>query len=134
MADPVEAAEQKIRDIVNSPRRHRALKRNRQRWFQLCAAMDAIGDTQLAVRTYLDELKDGDESHGWSYIVVYGILQVLYVRQDAAKALANCLNVKLELPEDLEAIRESRNDAAIRVAEARSFHALRFRHRAFSCL
>ena len=113
MADPVEAAEQKIRDIVNSPRRHRALMRNRQRWFQLCASMDAIGDTQLAVRTYLDELREGDESHGWSYIVVYGILQVLYVQQDAAKTLANCLNLKLELPEELDFDTQSRGQSII---------------------
>ena len=73
--------------------------------------MDAIGDTQLAVRAYLDEPKKDDESYGWSYIVVYGILQVLYVQQDAAKTLANCLNVKLDLPDELESVREIRNDA-----------------------
>ena len=75
MTDRVQEAERRIRDIVNDPRRKAVLMQNRQRWFQLCASMDAIGDTQLAVRAYLDEMKkfDEGESDGWSYIVVYGI-------------------------------------------------------------
>ncbi|MCC7417290.1 MAG: hypothetical protein IT176_09120 [Acidobacteria bacterium] len=109
--DRVEVAGDRIRDIVNDPRRRHALMQNRQRWLQLCSAMDAIGDTQLAVRAYLDEpLKDVD-SNGWSYVVVYGILQVLYVQQDAAKVLASALRLPFELPDDLVTIRELRNDS-----------------------
>src|SRR4051794_31794598 len=94
--DPVEAAERRIRDIVNTARRSSALLQNRQQWFQLCSAMDAIGDTQLAVRAFLDEPMKDAKSDGWSYLVVYGILQVLYVQQDAAKMLASCLKLPLE--------------------------------------
>ncbi len=73
--------------------------------------MDAIGDTQLAVRAYLDEpLKDVD-SDGWSYLVVYGTLQVLYVQQDAAEVLAKALKLPFKLPDELETIREIRNDS-----------------------
>jgi hypothetical protein len=109
--DRVEVAGDRIRDIVNDPRRRHTLMQNRKRWFQLCSAMDSIGDTQLAVRAYLDEpLKDVD-SDGWSYLVVYGILQVLYVQQDAAKVLATALKLPFELPDDLVNIREIRNDS-----------------------
>jgi hypothetical protein len=71
--------------------------------------MDAIGDTQLAVRAFLDEPNDFGGSEGWAYLVVYGILQVLYVQQDAARTLGECLGVELTLPEELRAIRDSRN-------------------------
>jgi len=109
--DSVEAAERQIRDIVNSPRRRYALLQNRQQWLRLCSAMDAIGDTQMAVRAYLDEPMDDSDSKGWSYVVVYGVLQVLYVQQDAAKTIASCLKLPLELPVELETVREIRNDA-----------------------
>jgi len=107
----VEAAEQRIRDIVNSPRRSELLRQDRERWFRLCSAMDVIGDTQLAVRAFLDEPVEKKESDGWSYLVVYGVLQVLYVQQDAARTLATSLGISLELPEELRAIREARNSA-----------------------
>jgi hypothetical protein len=109
--DRVEIAGDRIRDIVNSPRRRYALLQNGNRWLQLCSAMDAIGDTQLAVRAYLDHPIKEVESDGWSYLVVYGILQALYVQQDAAKMLATCLNLPFELPNHLVNIREIRNDS-----------------------
>src|SRR5687767_1869174 len=109
--DSVEAAEQRIRDIVNDPRRRQSLVQDRQRWLRLCSAMDVIGDTQMAVRAYLDEPLKDRESAGWSYLVVYGVLQVLYVQQDAAMTLASCLNLTLEWPDELEPIRETRNDS-----------------------
>jgi hypothetical protein len=71
--------------------------------------MDAIGDTQLAVRAFLDEPTETRRSDGWSYVIVYGVLQVLYVQQDAARTLAECLRLPFELPGELAAIREARN-------------------------
>lgn len=109
--DRIQIAGDRIQDIVNTPRRQYAAMQNRQRWLQLCSAMDAIGDTQLAVRAYLGEPAKEADSDGWSYLVVYGILQVLYVQQDAAKTLATCLLLPFELPEELVNIREIRNDS-----------------------
>ena len=71
--------------------------------------MDAIGDTQLAVRAFLDDPIEGTRSNGWSYIVVYGVLQILYVQQDAARSLADCLGLSFQLPEELAGIRDARN-------------------------
>lgn len=107
--DPVQSAEQRIRDLVNSPRRAHLLRRDSNRWFKLCSSMDAIGDTQLAVRAFLDEPMETRRSDGWSYVIVYGVLQVLYVQQDAAQTLAECLRLPFELPEELAAIRDARN-------------------------
>ena len=71
--------------------------------------MDAIGDTQLAVQAFLDDPIEGARSKGWSYIVVYGVLQILYVQQDAARSLADCLGLSSQLPEELTGIRDARN-------------------------
>jgi len=109
--DPVQAAEQRIRDFVNLARRRSVLLQDKQRWLRLCAAMNAVGDTQLAVRAYLDRTLEDAESDGWSYLVVYGVLQVLYVQQDAAMTIARCLGLSLELPTELEDIRDIRNDS-----------------------
>ena len=107
--DTVQAAESRIRDLVNSPRRSDLLQQDGDRWFRLCSSMDAIGDTQLAVRAFLDDPIEGDRSNGWSYIVVYGVLQILYVQQDAARSLADCLGLNFQLPEELSGIRDARN-------------------------
>src|SRR5205809_356036 len=109
--DRVQVAGDRIRDIVNSARRRHALLQDRQRWLRLASAMDVIGDTQLAIRAYLDEPIKTIRSTGWSYLIVYGILQVLYVQQDAAKTLATCLNLPFELPAEIVNTRDIRNDS-----------------------
>ena len=40
---------------------------------------------------------------------MYGVLQSLFVQQDAATVLASCLQLSFELPNELKAIREIRN-------------------------
>jgi hypothetical protein len=42
---------------------------------------------------------------------VYGVLQALYLQQDAAVTLARCLDLSFEIPAELKAIREVRNNA-----------------------
>jgi len=109
--DVIREAEKKLRDLVRSPIRFCALLNDDARWFKLCSALDVIGDTQLAVQAFREHPDSGVESDGAAYLVVYGILQVLYVQQDAARCLANCLGFELELPPELRAIRDSRNAA-----------------------
>jgi hypothetical protein len=43
--------------------------------------------------------------------VVYGVLQVLYVQQDATRTIATCSGLSLEFPKELADIREVRNDS-----------------------
>lgn len=111
MDDPVARAEERIREIVTSPRRRDALMRNPQEWGQLTSALDAVGDTQLAVRAYIDEDPDPDVSTGRLYLLAHGLLQALYVQQDATIQLGRRLGVPLALPAEIQAIREDRNDA-----------------------
>jgi hypothetical protein len=117
-ADRVQKGEQRVRDFINAPRRHRHLMSSRKGWFQLCAALDAVGDTQLAVRAYRErEIKA--ESDGANYLVAYGVLQTLYVQQDAVEKIAKVVGVSLRLPEDARRIRNIRNASVGHPAEYR---------------
>lgn len=51
-----------------------------QAWGQVCAAMDALGDVEWAIRDYR-------ETENIGYLHIYGLLQSLIVAQDAANLL-----------------------------------------------
>ncbi len=63
---------------------------DRARYLRLCSAMDMISDTSEALRAYLAMTHQGHDP-GVSYLTVFGALQVLYVQQDAAADLCDCL-------------------------------------------
>lgn len=98
--------ERRIRELINEPRRQAQLTKDSTRWNSLCSALDVIGDAELALDAYL----------AWSpvcgpgqrYIIVYGVLQVLCVEQDAAKHVGEVLSHPIKLPTDIQKIREIR--------------------------
>lgn len=98
-----------IRDIFNIPRRHKNTRSDRANFNQACSALDAIGDTELA----LQEFRSNNFSFttGILYILAYGVLQAIFLQQDAIKHLALSLGLPFHLPEELRKIRELRNDA-----------------------
>ena len=102
--------ERKIRSFINSPRRQSTLLSKRERWNKLCSSLDLIGDTELAIAAYPSLCET--EGEGACYLLVYGILQTLLLQQDAAKHIANALNIKISLPKELQKIRMIRNSAA----------------------
>lgn len=104
-------AEQRVRDLVNSPRRSLALRSEVPRWNKVTSALDTIGDTDLAVDAYLQGRVEASD-HGLLYLAIYGILQVLLVQQDALPDLADGLGLQLELPPALLEIREVRDHAS----------------------
>lgn len=101
--------ESQIRDVFNIPRRHKNTRSDRANFNQACSALDAIGDTELA----LQEFKPNNSSFttGISYILAYGVLQAIFLQQDAIKHLALSLGLPFYLPDELREIRELRNDA-----------------------
>lgn len=101
-------AEQRVRDLVNSPRRSLALRADVPRWNKVTSALDTIGDTKLAVSAYLEGRVEAPDN-GLLYLALYGILQVLFVQQDALTDLADGLGLHLELPPALLEVREVRN-------------------------
>ncbi|WP_133407312.1 hypothetical protein [Parashewanella tropica] len=107
----VRKLESEIRDYINASRRQFQIMGNKANWNKLCSALDLVGDTELAIEAYPDLCST--ESDGASYLVVYGVLQTLLLQQDAAKHIADSLDLKnIKPPKQLDEIRIIRNSAA----------------------
>lgn len=72
--------------------------------------MDVIGDTALAIESYLEKI-DQKESQGYLYVLLYGVLQILFVQQDAVRHLSEALDLDYENDPTLKKIRDIRNDS-----------------------
>jgi len=99
----------RIRDLTNAPRKQAALLKERNRWLQLCSSQDVIGDTELALEAYTADSSPGNE--GTAYLIVYGVLQALFLQQDAIFNVAEALAIPETLDKypRLEEIRDIRN-------------------------
>src|SRR6266496_2067880 len=78
-----------IRDFIQHPRRLDPLLKNKPAWNMLASAMDVISDTEWAIATF-ESLDVSDK--GMLYLVIYGLLQALYVQQDALENLVRALD------------------------------------------
>ena len=101
--------EQEIRELINAPRKHRAILEDSAEYHKLCSCLDVIGDTELAFRAH-EEMSD-DPRPGSSYLLVYGFLQALVLQQDAVRYLYEALGLPSEPDPELQELREIRNDA-----------------------
>lgn len=98
----IQEAEQQLRDLINAPRRHRAIVADRPRFHQLCAALDAIGDSELAIQAFA---ATHARDHGEMYLRIYGVLQACVLQQDAVRHAAESLDVPWTLPDDAWVVR-----------------------------
>ncbi|HAO77838.1 MAG TPA: hypothetical protein DCQ92_02460 [Verrucomicrobia subdivision 3 bacterium] len=101
-----------VRDIINNPRKRCVLLDDPASWNMLCSCLDVIGDTELALDAFLKQGDFGD--NGTNYLLIYGVLQALFIQQDAVEDLAEALkalNVTYTRSELLKEIREVRNDS-----------------------
>jgi len=102
---------QEIRDFINKPRKQFNLLKNRRFWNQLCSSLDVIEDSDLAIDAYIN--REFGKDNGEKYLRLYGVLQALFLQQDA---VAN-MRESLELPDNLtthpklKEIRDIRNDS-----------------------
>ena len=103
--------ETRVRDCINGPRVHHALySKDLKGFFVVCSALDAIGDTTLAIEAYrgLQEAA----SYGERYLRLYGLLQAFFIQQDAAQHILETLDLTCtESKDDLFYVREIRNSA-----------------------
>jgi len=84
----------KIREFINHYRNNHVLVQDLIKWNILCSSLDVVGDTELAIESYKG-LKTEDV--GFNYLAVYGILQVLYVQQDAVLHIFQSLDISPKL-------------------------------------
>lgn len=78
-------------------------------WGRVCSAMDMLGDSEVAFDGWLHA--SDVENLGLRYIMIFGVLQVLFVQQDAAIRLCSAFGVNPSkmLSAELREIREIRN-------------------------
>lgn len=109
----VQQRDKRIRDLVNHPWKLQSLSDNKAKWSKLCASLDVIGDTQIAINDYFSLPSFKAENGG--YLFLYGLLQAFFLQQDAINHLSEALfgaaiNWKTDYP-DIYLIRELRNDS-----------------------
>lgn len=101
--------ESAIRDQINTPWKRNTLFQDSASWLMLCSCLDAIGDAELALDSYL--AMEWPRDQGARYIAVYGALQLLFVQQDAVANLAEALDIPYQQNLLLKEIRDIRNDS-----------------------
>lgn len=81
--------ERKIREIINYDGiggfRSKYFHNNRDDWHILCSSMDIIGDTTLAISNFIEN--GIGSTYGEKYLRLYGVLQAIFLQQDAIKFL-----------------------------------------------
>lgn len=100
----------KIRDLINNPRKQFNLLKNLKFWNQLCSSLDVIEDADLAIEAYLKGTFPKDD--GVKYLQLYGVLQALFIQQDAVEHLCESLSLPKFNPRAdamLSKIRDIRN-------------------------
>jgi hypothetical protein len=98
-----------VREFINTGRYQAALQRSRGNWYQICSSLDVIGDTVLCIRDYV--ASPYPSSVGLKYIYTYGILQALFIQQDAIRHLSEAFCVVHPESPTLMKIRDIRNAA-----------------------
>ncbi len=98
-----------VREYTNQPRKQYSLLRSHASWNMLCSSMDALEDTELAISAYVRSGFPAED--GEKYLLTYGVLQALFVQQDAMTNLCAALGILCDLDPSLKVVRNIRNDA-----------------------
>jgi len=96
-----------VRNHINTHRYQSVLLDDPETWNQICSSLDAIGDSLCAIESYDSE--KFPEDTGLKYIYTYGILQALFLMQDALRHLSEAFNIPYEPTGTLRDIRKARN-------------------------
>lgn len=98
-----------IRDYGQDARHQSRLLADRFVWHQIWTAMDIIDDVDSATTAYLD--CDFPTNIGERYLRIYGVLQALFLQQDALSDLIKGIHPAKEIHENdvLKDIREAHN-------------------------
>ena len=103
----ISSEEESVREYINTTRYQTDLLKDLDAWNQICSSLDTIGDTVYSIEDYLFEKYP--KNTGLKYIYTYGILQSLFIQQDAIRHLAEAFDVSFDLNEKLRNIRAIRN-------------------------
>ena len=94
----------RIRDLINMPRRQHILMQDLSMWYILCEAMDTIGDTEKALEDFLKEGVDNSDA-SIEILPTFDILDYLVAQQSAVGELYEALAIPYNKDSSLENIR-----------------------------
>lgn len=103
----INSFEDSVRGYINTTRYQNDLIKDSDNWNQICCSLDTIGDTLYSQQDYLKS--EYPTSDGLKYIFTYGLLQALFIQQDAMRHLSEAFGVQFELTDRLKEIRSLRN-------------------------
>lgn len=100
-----------VREFIQHPRRLDPIINNKPSWYMLTSAMDIVSDTESAIVSY----ENGDwEDKGTLYLVIFGLLQAMYLQQDALRSMVHALegstDYKIDSEPEAMSIRQIRHD------------------------
>ena len=100
-----------VREFIQHPRRLDPLINNKPGWYMLTSAMDIVSDTESAIASY----EKGDwQDKGTLYLVIFGLLQAMYLQQDALRSMVHALegnaDYKIDSEPEAMSIRQIRHD------------------------
>lgn len=102
----------RIRQHINRTEKQVEILPNRMRWNKLTSALDVLEDSSWAIEYYLES--DYPKEMKGKYLYTYGLLQALFVQQDAVNSLnIALLGKKIDFQNDYpyaNAVRDIRND------------------------
>lgn len=101
-----------IRAHINRTEKQAILLKNRQKWDRLTSALNVLEDTSWAIEYYLEN--DYPQDFKGKYLFTYGLLQALFVQEDAINSISVALfgkeiDFKNDYPK-IYTVRELRND------------------------
>lgn len=96
----------RIRDLINIPRRQHTLMQDISMWHMLCESMDTIEDTEQVLEDFLKEdADDSDTDIGISS--AFNTLDYLVAQQSAVEELYEALTIPYNKDSSLEKIRQT---------------------------
>ena len=105
----LDSLETVVREHINTTRYQNDLISDSDNWNQICCSLDAIGDTSYSISDYIES--DYPSKEGLKYIYTYGLLQALFIQQDAILHLSEAFKIKYHRSDPLKQIRYLRNAA-----------------------
>ncbi len=103
----ISSEENIVRKYINTTIYQTDLLQDLDNWNQICSSLDTTGDTTLSIEEYLTS--DYPENDGLKYIYTYGLLQSLFIQQDAVKHLSEAFGIDFKINEQLKKVRALRN-------------------------
>ncbi len=98
-----------VRNHINTHRYQHVLLQDSGNWNQICSSLDVVGDSLLAIGSY--HKKKYPDDLGLKYVYTYGVLQALFLLQDAVRHLSEAFAIEYQPSQVLLDIRNKRNAA-----------------------